>query len=170
MKAAAKNKTLLRAVLSAMFLALTVVLTAFIKIPIGLGGYVHFGDMMIYLSAALLPLPYAAVTAGIGGILSDVVAGYPFYAPFSLVIKALLAFCFTSKRDAVLCKRNSAGIGFAAFVTIAGYFIGDVIMYGVAGAYPWIPFNLAQAAASGVLFIVIGKAIDRAGFKKRYLM
>jgi len=164
------RKALLRLVLSAMFLALTVVFTAFIKIPIGPGGYVHLGDAMICLSAALLPLPYAVVTAGVGGLLSDLAAGYPAWAPYSLVIKALLALCFTGRRGTVLCKRNYAGVGLSVLVTVAGYFAAETVLVGAPGAYASIPWNFFQSAASGLLFVVAGKAMDRADLKKRFLL
>ena len=48
--------------------AMITIMTAYIcHIPTGInGGYIHFGDAVIYLSAALLPTPYAlAISAGI---------------------------------------------------------------------------------------------------------
>jgi len=41
--------------------ALITIMTAYVfHIPIGVnGGYVHFGDALIYLAATVLPAPYA---------------------------------------------------------------------------------------------------------------
>lgn len=59
------SKNLRCGVAAAMFAALTCVLTMFIKIPImGGQGYIHPGDMVIYLAASILPLPFAAAGAG----------------------------------------------------------------------------------------------------------
>ena len=56
---AVKSKTnkLLLLVLSALFAAMITVMTAFLfHIPIGVnGGYLHFGDALIYLAASMLP-------------------------------------------------------------------------------------------------------------------
>lgn len=67
------SKNLRCGVAAAMFAALTCVLTMFIKIPImGGQGYIHPGDMVIYLAASILPLPFAAAGAAIGGALADI--------------------------------------------------------------------------------------------------
>ena len=62
---AVKSKTnkLLLLVLSALFAAMITVMTAFLfHIPIGVnGGYLHFGDALIYLAASMLPTPYACI-------------------------------------------------------------------------------------------------------------
>ena len=49
--------------------ALITIMTAYIcHIPVGVnGGYIHFGDSLIYLAAVLLPRPYALAAAAIGG-------------------------------------------------------------------------------------------------------
>ena len=53
--------------------ALITLMTAYIcHIPVGTnGGYIHFGDSLIYLAAVLLPRPYALAAAAIGGGLAD---------------------------------------------------------------------------------------------------
>ena len=53
--------------------ALITIMTAYIcHIPVGTnGGYIHFGDALIYLSATLLPKPYAICAAAIGGGVAD---------------------------------------------------------------------------------------------------
>ena len=67
---AVKSKTnkLLLLVLSALFAAMITVMTAFLfHIPIGVnGGYLHFGDALIYLAASMLPTPYACIAAAVG--------------------------------------------------------------------------------------------------------
>ncbi len=96
---AAKTKTnkLILLVLSALFAAMITVMTAFLfHIPIGVnGGYLHFGDALIYLAASMLPAPYACTAAAVGAGLADIVSGAPIWAPFTLVIKACIALLFT---------------------------------------------------------------------------
>ena len=60
-------------VLTGLFAALICLFTAYIcHIPLGAnGGYLHFGDTLIYVAAALLPQPYALLAAAIGGGLAD---------------------------------------------------------------------------------------------------
>ena len=52
-------------VLTAIFSAMVYVLTSFVRIPTH-QGYIHVGDGMIYLAAAMLPWPYAMLTGAIG--------------------------------------------------------------------------------------------------------
>lgn len=66
------SRKLTYCIIAAMLAALTCVFTMFLKIPImGGNGYIHLGDMVIYLAASLLPLPYAMASAAIGGTLAD---------------------------------------------------------------------------------------------------
>ncbi len=158
-----------RIAFSAVFMALIIVFTSFIKVPIGVSGYVHLGDLMIYLCASTLPLPYALVAAGVGGAVSDVIAGYPAWAPFTLVIKMLLVVCFTNKKDTVLCVRNYIAAAICLVITMVGYFFSEVILYGSWGAYVGMPWNLIQALISGVVYIIIGLALDKMKVKERVL-
>lgn len=171
-QAAAKPKTnkLILLVLSALFAAMITVMTAFLfHIPIGVnGGYLHFGDALIYLAASILPAPYACVAAAVGAGLADVVSGVPIWAPFTLVIKAGMALLFTSKREKLLNKRNVLALLGAWLITCAGYYIAEAIITG-----NWIvpaaglPANTIQAAGSAVLFVLIALALDKMQFKSR---
>ena len=59
--------------LTGLMAAMIALMTAYIcHIPTGInGGYIHFGDSLIYIAAALLPTPYAHASAAIGGGLAD---------------------------------------------------------------------------------------------------
>ena len=57
-------------VLAAMFAAMVYVMTAFVHIPTN-QGYVHIGDGIIFLAAAILPAPYAMAAGAVGAGLSD---------------------------------------------------------------------------------------------------
>ena len=77
---------------------LIMIMTAYIcHIPIGMnGGYIHFGDSLIYLAAVLLPRPYALAAAAIGSGLADILTA-PMWAPATIIIKMLLVFPFGNK-------------------------------------------------------------------------
>ena len=85
-----QTKHLYLTVTAALCAALIAVMTAFVKFNTGINdGFLHFGDSMVYLTACILPLPYAMVAAAIGGALADILAGAAVWAPFTAVIKAL---------------------------------------------------------------------------------
>ena len=151
---------------TAVMTALVIVFTSFIKVPIGAGGYIHLGDLMILLSASILPLPFALLSSCVGAALSDVIVGAPIWAPFSLIVKALIVLCFTAKKDKILCARNFIGCGLSCIITVVGYFFSEVIIYGNWGAYVSMPWNLVQAVVAAVGYIVIGIAFDKLKIKK----
>ena len=168
-------------VLAALFAALTTVLTYYVKIPPH-NGYMHIGDSMIYLCASILPYPLAALSAGIGAALSDAIGGYTMYIIPTFIIKALLAFCFTSKAKKLVCKRNIIGVFIAALITLGGYYVAEVIILALSSgnfsdylfslpswvsALNTLPGNAIQAGSSGVLYIVLSVALDKANIKDR---
>lgn len=166
------SKNLRCGVAAAMFAALTCVLTMFIKIPImGGQGYIHPGDMAIYLAASILPLPFAAAGAAIGGALADILGGAAVWAPWTLFIKAALTVFFTRKKSTVVCGRNIAACAAAAVVTVGGYYVAEGFIYG-----SWttpllsVPWNAAQAVSSAAIYIALGFAFDRLRLKNRFAL
>ncbi|MBQ8508959.1 MAG: TIGR04002 family protein [Clostridia bacterium] len=168
---AVKNHANVRTItLTAVFCALVFVVTAYLpRIPFA-GGYVHIGDAFIYLAAAILPTPLACAVGAIGAGLADALTGYIIYAPGTMVIKALTALVFTSKKDRILCPRNLIGIVPAGIICVGGYYLYDVILTGsFAGPVENIFFNFLQAVASAAIFLMLGVLFDSTGLRRRML-
>lgn len=118
--------------LTAMFAALIAVLTMIaIKIPTPGGGYVHLGDSLIYVAAALLgPVP-GMFAAAVGSVIADLILA-PAYAPFTLVIKGLMGLAC----GLVVRRSSSGGKGFLAgavlggLIMLVGYFFVDYMVFG----------------------------------------
>ena len=159
------NKNIFNLVLAALFAALIFVLTKFVSVPTAIG-YIHPGDAAIYLAASLLPTPYALAAAGLGGALADLVGGYFVYIPVTFAVKALLALCFTSKKENIINVRNIIATVVCCGITVFGYFSFEIFYYGT-GAFGSMLPNLFQGVISGVLFVVIGFAFDKAKIKNR---
>ena len=163
-----KNKSLMKIVMAAMFAALVTGLTFFPKIPIPGGGYVHLGDAMIYLAASFLPMPYAMAAAAIGGGLADLLSGYATYAPFTVLVKALLTIAFTYKNERILSKRNFIAPLAGLVITPGIYFGADWILYGgIGAATPGIIWNVCQAVASMIVFCIVAAAFDKMQLKNK---
>lgn len=73
-----------------MLTAMVCVATMLIRIPT-MVGYTNLGDGFILLSAFLFGPSTAPSPGGIGSMLADIISGYAFYAPATLVIKGLIA-------------------------------------------------------------------------------
>ncbi len=156
-------------IITALFTALCAVCTAFISIPmLGTGGYIHFGDAIIMLSASVLPPVFSAFVGAVGGALADVLVGAPVWAPFTFVIKALVALCISNKKDTMLNIRNIVGLLVSFVVTIGGYYVAEGLIYG-----NWIsPFvsmlgNLIQCVGSAIIFVLFAISLDKIKFKSK---
>lgn len=71
--------------------AIICVATFTIKIPT-YTGYVHIGDSMVLLSVVLLGRKKSIVASAIGMGLTDILSGYIAWAPFTIIIKAIMAY------------------------------------------------------------------------------
>lgn len=158
-----KSKQLRTLVRASVFAALIFCATFFIKIPIpGSGGYVHPGDTLIYMAALFLPWPYAAAAAAIGAGLSDLAAGYAIYAPWTVVLKALMAcaVAFTAGKKNTL-RLLLAGV-LAGLINIVGYYIAEWVITGnFFTPIASLPFNLIQSCFAVAAFIIIIKFIPK---------
>ncbi len=159
------NEKLLHMVYAGLFAAMTALLTATLHIPVA-SGYIHCGDAVIYMAAAVLPMPYAVGASAAGGMLADVLSGYPAYALPTFLIKGLIAVTFSLiGGERKICKKRAAGMVFCGILSVIGYWITAVILYG--GWYSQliltVPGNCIQAAASGIVYSVIAAAMERTG-------
>lgn len=136
-------------VFAALLAALACVATLVLTVPSPTGGYMNLGDTVVVLSAYLLGPWWGAAAAGIGSMLADLFAGYPAYAPATLVIKAVMALLAAVLYKA-LGKKNWAFLVCAVAaeaVMVVGYWLYDGFLMGsVMGAAVGIPSNLVQAA------------------------
>ncbi len=172
------KKKLYYGVLTGLLAAMTTLTTAYIlHIPVGLG-YVHLGDTMVYLAAALLPTPYAILAASVGGALADVLCGAAMWAPFTAIIKGVMVLPFTAKNPRLLGRRNLMAPLAAGCVNVAGYFVAEVVLVtlsgsalgaALGGAAAAIVPNCIQSLAGGLAFILLAAALDRFPIKQRLM-
>jgi uncharacterized repeat protein (TIGR04002 family) len=164
-----KHNALKHIVLTGLMAALTCALT-FVHLPMPMlnSGYVHLGDALVYLASCLLPLPYAAAAAALGGGLADVLSGAAIWAPATVVIKACMALCFSAKREKTLCGRNAAALLPASLINGAGYLLYEGLMFGswTAILLPSLTGSLLQSGGSALLFLGLTAVMDQIGLKK----
>ncbi|NJE85401.1 ECF transporter S component [Thermococcus sp. CX2] len=151
--------------ISAMMAAVVGVTTAFVTVTIpATGGYLNFGDTMVMFAAMVFGPVVGVFAGGVGSALGDVLAGYPGWAPITLVVKGLegLAVGYLAKRSDNVSTLVIAGI-VGGIIMISGYFLFEAYMFGVVAAYQEVPANIVQAV-TGVL---VGTGLAQA-IKKRY--
>lgn len=155
--------------IAGIFSALVFVITAYLHIPT-YNGYVHCGDGLIFIAACILPMPYSIVVGVLGAMLADLLTGFAIWAPGSMIIKGLLALLFTCKSNKIITKRNLIMLLPAALISAAGYYLYEVLITGsFIASLSGIPGSLVQAAASSVVYVVIGATMDKYGVKKKML-
>jgi len=154
-------------VVTALFAAAITVMTAYIlHIPTGMG-YIHIGDMMIYLAACLLPAPYAIAAGMIGGALADLLTA-PLWVVPTLIMKCLIVLPFTSRGARFLTRRNKVAVILAGAISPVGYGLAACVLAGgAAGFLPSFLSTLVQSVANGILFALLAAALDRANLKQR---
>lgn len=113
--------------------ALAYVATSMIAIPVGNGAVLHLGDAVVFLSAILLGKKKGAIASAIGMTLFDALSLYAIWAPFTLVIKGVMAYI----AGAIAFRKGYEGKNFinnlfafivAGIFMIVGYFIAGGVL------------------------------------------
>ena len=156
--------------LTGLMAAMIALMTAYIcHIPVGVnGGYIHFGDSLIYIAATLLPTPYALAAAAIGGGLADLMTS-PMWAPATIIIKMLITIPFTNKSAKIITPRNIIAAVIAYFISGISYFFAEYILFGTLSSafIASMSGSLIQSGGSAVFFLIFGVALDKVHIKSR---
>ena len=156
---------------TAIFAAMITLMTAYIcHVPVGVnGGYVHFGDGLIYIAATLLPTPYALAAAAIGGGLADLLTA-PMWTVATNIIKMVITIPFSNKGSKIITPRNVIATGIAFLLSGTGYYIAEAILFGTETAFLMaLSGSLVQSLGSAIVFIVLGLFLDKLNFKNKFL-
>mgnify|MGYP005769360469 CR=1 FL=1 len=150
-------------VTTGIFAAMIAVMTSYIcHIPYGAnGGYIHFGDTLIYLAAVFLPKPYAFAAAAIGGGLADLLTA-PMWMPATVIIKMLIVLPFSEKNNKILGARNMMAPVISGVISAAGYYVAEAILFGsFAAPLASIAGSLIQSGGSAMLFYAAAVILER---------
>jgi uncharacterized membrane protein len=147
--------------------ALTYIATSMIAIPVGNGAVLHIGDTVVFLAAVLLGKKKGAVAAAIGMTLFDVLSPYIIWAPFTLVIKGVMAYiagtiAYRNGYEGKNFINNLFAFVVAGIFMIGGYFIAGGILNHYAYGAPTLTtgFILALKDVSfNALQVLAGMAI-----------
>jgi uncharacterized membrane protein len=165
------NKTR-QLVITALMISLVVLGTLLFRVPIPMTqGYIHLGDTMICLGVILLGKRNASIAAGIGSAMADLLGGFSYWAPWSLVIKFAMAFTAGFIIEKRINNRNDSESRSLLYITAltagglvmcAGYLIAERLMYGSwAAAFIALPWNFGQFTAGIVLSLLISHAMPK---------
>lgn len=153
----------------AVFSALAFVATRFLQIPIlQTGGYLNFGEAIIYIAAIFFGPTVGGLVGAIGPALADVTSPYAAFAPFTFMIKGLEGFIVGKISSSTHSKVTKIlGIVAGGSIMVIGYFIVEVLVFLIPPpiALIEVPFNIFQFVVGGTIAIVITerlkKSVDR---------
>lgn len=152
---------------TALFIALTYVFTAFInvRLPIAAnGGLIHLGNVPLFICAILFGKKSGAIAGGVGMGLFDLLSGWTAWAPFTFIIVAVMGFAV----GAITEKHHGLGwdalaIAIAAIIKVVGYYIAEIIIYGNwLAPMASIPGNLVQIGVAAVIVLIIVEPLRKA--------
>lgn len=142
-------------ILTALLVALVAVCTMVINIPLpGVRGYVNIGDTVVLLSGLLFGPLVGAFAGGLGSGLADLLLGYAYWAPWTLLIKGMEGFL---AGWLMLRLKIAAPVvaGSAVLVMVMGYFLAGTLIYGFGPALASLPGDLLQGGVSAVVSLLL---------------
>lgn len=165
-------------VLTGVLTALVTVSIMVLPIPIPMTtGYVNLGDGMIFLAVMLVGRRHGAFAGGVGAALADILLSAAAWAPWTLAIKAGMAFivgtCLHSggedKSASVVSVWGIGGMALATAFMAAGYYVAESVMYGNwAAPLVGVPWNLIQGAVGTAAACALAGALKKTPAKKYF--
>ena len=152
----------------AIFSALAFVATRFLQVPIlQTGGYLNFGEAVIYLAAIIFGPIVGGLVGAIGPALADLSSPYAAFAPFTFVIKGLeglLVGKIAENKENTAARITAIVVG--GIIMICGYYIAEVFVFMIppAVALVEVPFNIIQMSVGGFVAILLAKKIKNMNF------
>ena len=165
-------------VLTGIMAGLVLAATSFFKIPVpATNGYIHLGDALIFISVIVLGRRDGTIAAASGSALADLLGGYAHWAPWTFVIKGLMAFVaatiyysldHSDTSDKTMNRvKETAAFAAGGLVMMAGYFIAQRVIYGtLAAPLAALPGNVIQAACGVIIAEAVSVPLSRSGIIK----
>ena len=149
-----RRKPVLWLTMTALFMAMVVVLSmSALSIPVP-GGHLYFNDVVIDTAAMLMDPLSAFIACGVGAFLGDLLF-YPAPMFVSLVTHGLQAIIISVFSHYVLKKHpvlaSGIGVSIGAVIMVVGYSLGRAFIYSTPEyALMKLPFQFLQAAVGAV--------------------
>jgi len=157
-------------VITAVFIALTYIFTAFVNVcipPGSKGGLVHLGNIPLFIAAIVFGRRTGALAGSVGMGLFDLLSGWAVWAPFTFIINGCIGYevgIITEKRRSF--GWNVIALVLATIIKVVGYYFAEVILYGNwIVPFTNIPANITQVWVAGIIVLAcvgqLRKVADR---------
>ena len=143
--------------------ALAAGLTIYPQIPTGTGGFVHFGDSIIYITSIFFGGVAGMLVGGIGHSIADILSGHAEFALPTLIIKSIMGIAvgFISNGNHRGIRLYTAFLSGGLIITF-GYFFAEIPMFGLEPAkivFISSPVQWVMSIAATFLMLPIIKKI-----------
>lgn len=142
------------------FGAFTCVVTMVIAFPIpATNGFINIGDAVVMITGLMFGPIIGGIAGGIGSSLADLFLGFTIYAPATLVIKGLEGFFVgliaNPKKNHKWNYRDFIAVIVGGFIMIIGYFLYEVMIFGLPSAlYEFILNSIIQFGLGSVIALI----------------
>jgi len=154
------NNTLSLSIIG-IFSALICILTMIISIPIpATQGFINIGDAGVMITGMIFGPIIGGIAGGVGSSLADIFLGYTIYAPATLVIKGLEGFLVgliadPKKKISRINYKDILAVIIGGITMSFGYFLFEILLFGVSGALYEIFLNLIFQFGLGAIIAIL---------------
>lgn len=158
--------------ITAIFIALTYVFTAFINIRLPIaanGGLIHLGNVPLFIGAIIFGRRTGMIAGGVGMALFDLLSGWTLWAPFTLIVVGLMGWVvgkMTEKEEHQKFSWYLFAIVIACIIKVGGYYVAEGLIYGNwIAPVSSIPGNLVQICVAAVIVLAVVGRLNAAARK-----
>lgn len=152
--------------ITGVFIALTIVFTAFvnIKLPFGYGGLIHLGNIPLMLAAFLYGKRTGFFAGAFGMAIFDLLSSWAIYAPCTFItcgLMGLVAGYLTERYTGYGAKILAVGI--MLLIKLSGYYIFEAIFYhNLIEPLASIPGNTLQILCAAIPVLIVIHPLEQA--------
>lgn len=132
-----------------------------LRVPMG-RSYFHLGEAVIYATAVVFGRWYGGVAGAIGSAIADVLSGFAFWAPVTVIVKGIEGYVVGTIGHEAKPLRAFLAMLVGAVILVAGYGIAAYFMLGVGGVPTEVIGDTIQGAAGIVLGSLVSPLLLRA--------
>lgn len=147
------NKNIRQIASLGLFTGLLIIATSVLRFPVPTFNlYFNLGEAVIYLVALMYGGPAGAIVGGAGSAIADLLAGYPVWAPITLVIKGLEGYVVGAASRKI---KPAYAVTLGAVIMMAGYATAAGILYGIGAVPIEVAGDFVQVFAGGLISLFL---------------
>ena len=158
------DRQIRRIAVAAVMTAFVTVATFLIQIPNPpTHGYINVGDAMIFTTSLTFGSYIGGVAGGLGSALSDMWAGYGYFAPFTLIIKGCEGLVSGLISDRKTFSRDLLAVLMGGIIMVSGYFLAEAFLlgYGIPAALTEVLGNTIQIVVGAIVGVPVSHVLRR---------